>query len=126
MKLTRKQEKDIETIKYFFPENKKSKKEKYLLKRITNRDIENFLLLSERGKRKRGRPSYGFQVLKLGKMWRGRHIHEIYEPAILDGMGYASFIDETTPISVVEFLSKEMFKGTNKELIFSYYENICK
>ena len=126
MELTKKQKDDIETCLYFCPSCKITPNEH------ANKEegIKMFFEWSEQGLHKEKIPlkycnSY-FDHLCGGKVWRGRTIHEIYEPTLLDmesGCGYESFIDKTTPRSVVDFLKKELFKGTKADLIEKLYQS---
>ena len=121
MKFTNAQLKDLETVEYFIPSILNKIK-------ITDKDRKMYLEWSERGKHKNKIKTFnfidGFNVLVSGKRWRGIHIHEMYEPAVLEGMGYCSFIDKTTPKNVVNFFKKEMFKGKDADLIENFYSNL--
>lgn len=130
MKLTTRRKKDLETIMYFMPDLKGIK--------ITDKDIKMFFEHSEQGRHKNKMKSDhfkdGFNLLLQGKRWRGIHIHELYEPGILDGSmpyfvllgGYKIFDkkEEIVPRNVVDFLKKEMFKGEDAKLIERTYQEI--
>lgn len=120
MKLTPKQQRDLETITYFIPEGFKSIP-------ITDKDILDFLAYSERGQfKERGAKSFlkqykdcdGFDALNIGKRWRGIHIH-MWEDAI-DDVPYTSLVKDL-PLPVIEFMKKEMFKGKDKDIIEECY-----
>lgn len=119
--MTLKQQRDLETITYFIPGGFK----KIL---ISNQDIEDFLVYSERGQfKERGTKSIlkqlkdcdGFDALNIGKRWRGIHIH-MWEEAIND-VPYSSLVKDL-PRSIIEFMKKEMFEGKDKDVI----ENCCQ
>jgi hypothetical protein len=72
---------------------------------------------------------YGFLTLVEGKRWRGIHIHELYEPGVLEGtMPYYTILGgddgDIVPRSVVDFLKKEMFKGADADVIERCYQDI--
>ena len=148
MIFTEKQLKDFETIEYYIPPGLRFIK-------ITDDDKKMFFENSERGLHKEMiKDNYfndGFNVLREGKRWRGIHIHEMYEPGILDGSmpyyvilgGYKDKKRETKwwnywwykltkdlyvcnplPRGVVDFIKKEMFKGIDSELIEKVYQDI--
>jgi len=123
---TKKQRNDIECIKYFIPSNCKYPP-------ITEKDEEMFLGWSERGLHKEMESEYkmdGFNALVQGKRWRGIHIHEMWEPGVLDGIisywdllgGYDS--KEIMPRVVVDFMKKEMFKGKDAKVIEKDYQEV--
>lgn len=143
MNLTNKQKNELVVWQYFMPQS--IKWEKY-----TPRDIELFFEWSEQGKHK-DRKQYGdlsyFEALRQGKRWAGIHIHEMYEPSILEGSvsyftllgGYAQknknpwwcfwkprhyYTHVPVPREVVEFMKKEMFKGKDAEQIETLYQTI--
>jgi len=116
--ITKKQRKDLNTIKYFIPSWVKYPK-------ITKESELMFLEYSERGLHKNkinDRSLDGFNALIQGKRWRGIHVHEMYEDSILEGsIPYYSLI-ENMPIEVVEFIAKEIFQGKDKKLILELYD----
>lgn len=92
MKLTTAQQKDLETIRFFIPPQMK-------LLEITEEDIENFFDFSDHGIRRGDehipQKMDGYHALLQGKRWRGIHIHEMYEPGVLDGsMPYFVLLQE--------------------------------
>jgi hypothetical protein len=123
--LTTKQQKDLETVKYFIPRAYKNV-------HITEDDEKMFLEYSEQGLHKEfitqgnlidiGKYK-GFNALCDGKKWRGIHIHELYEQGILDGSMPYCVILEDMPRVVVDFLKKEMFGGIDSNLIEKCYAN---
>lgn len=116
--ISKKQQKDINTILYFIPDDLKEIK-------ITDEDIKDFLDYSDLGKKKREGKVYGkdemngYDALIEGKRWRGIHM-QIYEDGILDGSMPYSVILEDVSQDVKEFMSKEIFKGVDRELIINY------
>mgnify|MGYP006928485472 CR=1 FL=1 len=142
MKLTNKQQKDLETVIYFIPEIMKHIK-------IEDKDIMKFFEYSDQGKHKQeveSMPTQGiftwFGALIQGKRWRGIHMEQ-YEQGILDGsttyfvlLGWATkkrkwyqfwkdkFYNDPIPRSVVDFMKKEMFKGHDADLIERVYCNL--
>lgn len=139
MKLSSAQQNDLETIKYFIPQQMKKIP-------ITDNDIKMFFENSERGLHKELVNSYrmdGFNALIQGKQWRGIHIHELYEQGILDGsMPYfvllggfdkkrkwwqvwkPKYYHNPMPRHVVDFIKKEIFKGKDAEIIEKCYQSI--
>lgn len=125
--MTKGQLADLETIKYFIP----ACMEKVA---ITDQDIKDFFAYSERGQfKERAANQYvmdGFNALCQGKRWRGIHLHELWEPGVLEGsVSYYTLLGgevkkEVMPRSVVEFMKKELFKGTDAELIEKSYQDI--
>lgn len=145
MRLTDRQKDDLETILYFVP-SQMSKVP------VTNEDITAFFDYSERGVKrgdeKDNRKIDGYHVLLEGKRWRGIHIHEMWEPGVLEGaMPYFVLLAEMNflhgwrrvfarvfkrqdhwfepiPRSVVNFMKKEMFRGIDAEIIERTYQEI--
>jgi len=111
-KMTAKQQKDLETIRYFIPSQLCNVP-------ITEEDERMFLEHSERGLYS-DVSTPGLEALRQGKIWRGRHA-EIYEEGVLEGSMPYTVIFEDAPRSVIEFMAREMFKGIDKELIESLY-----
>lgn len=118
MRLTEKQKNDLETIEYFIPSHCDWEKR-------NEKSIKMFFEYSDQGKHKdiasihaylpEGR-TY-FHALVWGKKRRGIHIHELWEPAILEGTITYYELVQDLPISVVKFMQKEIFRGTDSELI---------
>jgi len=126
MKLTQGQLEDLESIKYFLYAGIEKNS-------ITEKDIQMFFEYSEKGRHKekiRDKNPDGFNTLCQGKRWRGIHIHEMYEPGILEGtMPYWVILGglspkEIPPKSVVNILAKEMFKGADKDIIHRVYQEV--
>lgn len=138
MKLTKNQQKDLESIIYFIPS---------ILKNVSvkEEDIKMFFENSERGMHQdKVRTSHfndGFNALIEGKRWRGIHM-QMWEEGILDGVGYfillgglaekrrwfnpyrwlrGKYYNRPIPRPVVDFMAKEMFRGIDAELIESIY-----
>ena len=132
MKLTKSQQKDLETINYF-------NFDKGL---YTEEDVESFFAYSERGIKPQIE-TRGYKTLLQGKRWRGIHM-QMYEDGVLDGsMPYMVILgayDKTVyrkwwqfwkpkywfehsppPRSVVDFMKKEMFKGIDANTIEKCY-----
>jgi len=119
--MTEKQLIDLETIEYFMPFC-------YRHLEITDKDREKFLEHSEKGLHEPDeRVIDGFNALVQGKVWRGRHMHELYEEGVLEGtMPYSTILgleegDTPVPRSVMEFMAKEIFKGQNAKQIRKLY-----
>lgn len=125
MKLTKAQQNELEVWKHFIPSNCDWGV-------CTEKDIEMFFEWSEQGKHKdyarintfmpEGR-TY-FHALLWGKKRAYMNVHELYEDGILSGdMPYNAFIDKHTPISVLNFIKNEIFKGADAKLIQQFYES---
>lgn len=123
--LSKKQQLDIETLLYFIPSYLDSIV-------VTENDKRMFLEHSEKGFNRNKVNSFniqdGFNVLVEAKRWRGIHIHELYEPGVLDGtMPYYTLLgggDKPIPRCVVDFLKKEMFQGRDADIIEKTYQLI--
>jgi hypothetical protein len=117
--MTKGQELDLETIRFFIPECMKHLE-------ITDQDVKDFFELSEQGKHQ-GRIGLstmdGLNALAQGKRWRGIHM-EMWEEGVLSGdVPYATLLEDL-PRSVVEFMAKEMFKGADRELIMRLADSV--
>lgn len=72
---------------------------------------------------------YRYHQLVEAKKWEGNHI-AMYEEGILEGsISYWVLLGgedyrEIPPLAVVNWMSKQLFKGIDKELILSVYKNI--
>ena len=146
MKLSKSQLNELEVWKHFIPQNLRNIA-------IKDSDIKKFFEWSEQGKHKEelSVPIYenpdGFFALYQGKKWAGIHIHELYEPGILDlSMPYFTILGgyditikrkwwqfwkqkythrhNPPPRPVVEFMKKEMFKGIDSEIIEKCYQEL--
>lgn len=133
MGLSRKQQNDIDVIRWFIPTQLQSIE-------ITEQNILDFLANSERGEFKGRKDAAllkvtkdcdGFDALCWGKVWRGRTIHEIVKPWHLDGFGWVGwydflggFDDEPIPKAVVDFYKKEM--KCCEKIIGNIYLDILK
>lgn len=124
MALTTAQERELIVWEYFRP------RINWLPK--TDEDIQKFFEWSEKGWHKEEvlfDMSY-FNALRQGKRWAGIHIHELYEPGILDGsMPYFIILggfEHPVPPEVKDFMKKEMFKGHDAEIIENCYQEIKK
>jgi len=115
-RLSEKQKKDLECIKWFIPDLLKSVV-------ITEQDERDFLKVSERGIKPLNM-SKGLCALLEGKRYRGMNIHELWEESFnaLDG-SWGGYIDllEGMPRCVVDFIKREMFKGKDAEVIERCY-----
>lgn len=123
MRLTKKQQKELIVWGYFVLRDKCAWGER------SDEELEKFFEWSERGMHKDTIGRYGSMSyadkLYWGKVWAGRHAHEMYEPGILDGSTpYCAFIDSDTPREVVDFLEKEMFKGIDADIIEQFYTGL--
>lgn len=145
--ITNKQQKDLETIMYFIPEQIKWMK-------ITDKDIVKFFEYSDQWKHKADIQerwvNNWFDALIQGKRWRWIHM-EMYEEGILDGsMPYFTLLGwydtwrrpkwfwrllswvgldyrlkhKPIPRSVVDFMKKEMFKGHDANTIEMCYQSL--
>ena len=71
-----------------------------------------------------------YYELVQGKRWQGIHVHELWEPGILDGsVPYWTLLggespDEIIPRHIVTFLKGEIFRGKNKETIEKVYQDV--
>lgn len=123
--MNKKQQEDIELAKYFIPSAIR-----YIS--ITVEDELKYLEWSEQGLYKKDiKISHfedGFNALVKGKKWQGIHIHELWEPGVLEGtVPYFTLLGgEDTPIprSVVNLMKREMFKGEDSEIIENVYNDI--
>ncbi len=121
--MTNGQSKDLETVRFFIPLAMLPSEGKPGVD-ITDRDVVDFFEYSEEGKHaeKVGLSTMdGFNALVQGKRWRGIHM-EMWEEGIMDGTIPYIVLLEGLPDSVVEFMSREMFKGRDKELIYKLHE----
>ena len=109
--MTKKQQKDLETIIYFVPRLMG-------VKRFTDIQIKAFFDYSDNGiaPDKKIARQIGYMKLIQGKRWRGIHVG-MYEDGVLDGSMPYCVIFEDQPDCVIDFMSKEMFKGSDLELI---------
>ena len=121
MNITRKQKRDLESIMYFIPE-------KMRCRLITDEDKEAFLSFSDKGIKPE--ITLGVDALIQGKRWRGIHIHEMYEPGVLDGSmpWYVVLggLEEPMPRGIVDFIKKEAFKGNASGDIEDCYRETCQ
>ncbi len=123
MRLSKGRKKELECITYFIPRFVKWDK-------ITEEDIKKYFEWSDEGKHKDIIKSHwefphdGFTALRQGKRWRAIHAKEMYEGGILDGSIPYSVLLEGFPKCVMEYLSKEMFQGHDKELIEEVWREI--
>lgn len=122
-KLTLKMKKELEVIRFFIQSNLPKKYNNCSTKELSE---QAYFLKTTQGKEQEMTPKvkYEFNRLMQGVRWRGIHIHELYEKGILDGdVPYYVLLDGL-PFSVAEFISKEMFKGTNKKLILRIWQDL--
>jgi hypothetical protein len=116
-----KREEELETLMYFMPSSLKNIE-------ITASDITKYFEWSEKGLHKKDKKDKlfddGFNALVQAKRSRGIHMHELYEPGILEGSIPYRVILEDTPESVMMFMSNEMFKGMDRELIQSVWKDV--
>ena len=98
-------------------------------RRRERQDIIQFFEYSEHGKNDdliHLNHRDGFNHLVQCKSWRGIHAHEMYEEGILDGSVPYLVLLEGMPLVVVQFLSREMFKGADASLIMKVYKELKK
>lgn len=108
---------ELETLYYFWPSLNDYD--------ITEEDVSMYFEWSEDGlhkdKIKMSHFVDGFNALVAAKRWRGITMHELYEPGILDGTMPYTVICDGTPRSAIDFMKKELFKGTHAEMIDRAY-----
>lgn len=100
MKLSKKQELEIEIIKQFIPSN-------CMYEEITEKDITNYFEYSSEGKHKElvdERNFSGFNSLIWGKRWCERHIQEIWKEDLKEGIISIEELVEDFPKGVKEYL----------------------
>ena len=136
---TTKQQKDLETVKYFIPKILKDVV-------ITEEDEKNFLKFSEQGiepdwnevpipmfrhflgsNRLSEKRKNGYYTLTDGKKYRGLRMR-MWEEGLLEGsMSYWTLLgredeSEKPPRVVVDFMKREMFHGMDAEKIEKIYQ----
>jgi hypothetical protein len=114
--MTSRQQNDIEVLLWFMPEQFNN-----IL--ITKEDKKDFLNHSDNGIK----PiiyTEGYKALTEAKRLRGITIHELWEKGILEGSVPYRVILEGMPKNVMEFIKREMFKGSDSELIESLWNAI--
>lgn len=120
MKLTSRQQRDLETIDFFIPTN-------WSHLPVTEEDIKNFFEYSDRGLHKDlvklSHFDDGFNILLLGKSRRGLHMG-LWEEGVLEGTFPYVTLLEGLPRAVVDFMKREMFKGIDAQLIEQIYEEL--
>lgn len=112
MKLTNRQEKDIETAKYFIPSSLRSVD-------ITHEHIREYLDVSERGTKNDGK--FDRNPLIQGKRWREWHMRS-WEETVLEGTTPYIDLVEGLPRPVVEYMKKSMFGGSDSNAIEKCYQ----
>lgn len=151
MRLTSKQQRDLQSIKYFIPSGLTQVP-------LTPRGIEMFFEYSDKGMHRELLSTtvwtFGdadldtMYALSQGKIWRGRHT-EIFEVGILDGsMPWVAIIGNSTvvvqrqwwqlwkprhwtehrptPRAVVDFMKKEMFQGVDSDIIERCHQSFLR
>jgi len=117
--------KEIERIKKFIPITHSSIA-------ITPEDEKMFIEYSSNGLHKDKVSLYdrnGFNALVQGKVWQGRQM-AMWEEGILDGsIPYWTLLGgedkgEIMSPDIVEFMSKQMFKGADRDIIYDVYKQI--
>lgn len=111
--MTIKQQRDIETATYFVPQVMQSIP-------ITEEHVGQYLAVSEHGEKNAGK--FDENPLIQGKRNRGLHM-QLWEEGILEGTVpyYTLLHDPKPPRSVVDFMKKDMFKGTDADIIEQTY-----
>ena len=116
MILTKKQEKELEVIRYFIPVQESSDNDfwvKWRSVEITDKDIKSFFDYSERGIVCQ-KLSLGLQKLIEGKRWREIHIQELYKKnhSEKDMIPWYLLLggedEEIMPRAVVDHIKKEI------------------
>lgn len=132
MKLTPAQQRDIDLCVYFYPCSP------------TEQEIAEYIALSERGEGKE-RGKFASNPLIIGKTKRGMHMG-MWEEGVLEGSvpyvvllgGYEGnrkwynpmrwikdkYYHVLIPRVVVDFMKKEMFRGTDAEQIEACYQKL--
>ena len=117
--------KEIERIKKFIPITHSSIA-------ITPEDEKMFIEYSSNGLHKDKVSLYdrnGFNALVQGKVWQGRQM-AMWEEGVLDGsVPYWTLLGgedkkELLPPYIVEFMSRQMFKGSDDDIIKAVYEKV--
>lgn len=121
--MTTAQRNDIEATRYFIPSD-------YRHIIVTDTNEQSYLEWSEKGLHKdvaQGKftnPTNGFEALVLGKTRRGLHV-DLWEQGVLEGtFPYINLFEPTLPEAVAQFMSREMFKGRDRELIMAVYRGV--
>jgi hypothetical protein len=117
--MTGKQQKDIDTARYFIPRAMKGVE-------ITQEHIDQYLAVSERGEKNAGK--FDENPLIQGKRNRGLHMG-LWEEGVLEGsVPYFTLLGENEPIPrlIVDFMKKEMFKGLDAEQIEYCYQSLLQ
>lgn len=115
LNLSKSKKDELERL-YFFGEIVKKQ-----LAKVTDADLEAYFAFSERGVKPKVETD-GYWALNEAKRWQGIHVHELYEPGVMDcSMPYMAFIEPSMPRSVIDFLKREMFKGQDAHLIEEIY-----
>lgn len=105
-----------------------------ILKRFkepSDEDFEEYLKHSERGVSLKKRAYGDFNWYVEAKRWRGITIHEFWENSLYGGgwFGWYNLLREEDgspiPRHVKDYITKEIFRGQDKELIDKTYEVIC-
>jgi len=130
--LNQRKKNELEILKYFTP---------IFLKviEVKDSDIKKYFEWSEKGKHKEEavassykRGDYtGFDRLIQSKRWAGIHVHELYEPGVLEGsLPYYCLLGgddkQLAPYPVVNWLKKEMFKGIDSKIIEDCYTMVLE
>jgi len=129
MRLSRKQQLDLETIEFFIPQNFTGRTV-YPCGAIESPDGNSpervFFDYSDKGIKFRGRLVTDLKRLEQliqGKRWRGIMMEE-YENSILAGDIPYIVLLQGMPRVVVDFMKKEMFKGAAAESIEVAYQEV--
>jgi hypothetical protein len=122
MKLSKKQQNDLESILWFIPSWCKYEKP-------TGQDIEDFFEYSEKGKfqdraiqancpNKHGKfPLDGFSALIQGKRWRGIHVNEMYRKGLEGDARDGKYMAPDVPLAILFENMPEVVKNyVSKEL----------
>jgi hypothetical protein len=125
MKLSKKQQAELDVIKYFIPE-------RITFSPITDKDIQDFFGWSDRGIKYTLKPNTmdGLAALHYGKQYRDLHITQ-WSEGIEDGIISKYEILSDLPSNIrpqiekalqIAMLGKPMFEAVNGEMVFVGYE----
>lgn len=93
---------------------------------ITDDDITNFFNFSDKGIKPKVKTK-GYEKLMQGKVNKMRHVHELWEKDYFDNkggwIGWETLFEEM-PESVAEFVTKEIFKGRDKDRLMTIWRKV--
>jgi hypothetical protein len=123
MKLTKKQEQEIEDLMWWHKNGRKpTAREK--------RDFINHTVHGAKVKNKGGISGISLNPLDIAKRLRGITIHELWEKDFgkVGWLGYYNLLQEEDgrpiPKRIKDFIKKEMFRGIDADVIESCYKEV--